>query len=231
MKRWAVSLLVCGLLLAAAPPARAEGWLEKLNHVVFDFNAAVSARVERYLSGDTAPSVPDWLKEAASNMLVNLVNEPLTAGAFAIAGDGPRSWHAVKRFAINSTFGYLGAVDRAREWNLPRDQTDLGLALCSWKVPDGPYIVLPFAGPRTLRDAFADVIVANVMIYGALTPFIGFPPSAQSFIVVETLDVAATLAIARQIDGPPKAWHEDSYESVRDAYLYRRRISCAAAGG
>ena len=225
---WLRLALAGAILSLASPAARAETWLERFNQAMFGFNANLSAFAEPLASGDLAPAIPAWAKDGAANMLINLVNEPLTVGAFVIAGDGARSWHAAKRFAINPTFGYLGAVDRAREWGLPPDQTDIGLALCGWGVPAGPYVVLPVTGPRTLRDAVSDVGFANLLIYGMLAPFIGFPPTAQAFLVVEVVDVAATLAIARQIEGPPDAWRETSYEDVREAYLSRRQARCAA---
>lgn len=225
---WLRLALAGAVLALASPAARAETWLERFNHAMFGFNASLSTFAEPLTSGDVAPAIPAWVKDGTANMLVNLVNEPLTVGAFAIAGDGARSWHAAKRFAINTTFGYLGAIDRARDWGLPADQTDIGLALCGWGVPAGPYVVLPFTGPRTLRDAVSDVGFANLLIYGMLAPFIGFPPTAQAFLIVEVVDVAATLAIARQIEGPPDAWREISYEDVRESYLSRRQARCAA---
>lgn len=221
-------LTLVGATLAMAPAARAETWLDWFNHAMFDFNTGLAARFEPVLSEGPAAAVPAWVKDGAANMLINLVNEPLTVGAYAIAGDGARSWHAAKRFAINTTFGYLGAVDRASEWNLPPDQTDIGLALCTWGMPAGPYVVLPFTGPRTLRDAVSDVGFANLLIYAALTPLVGFPPSVQAFAIVEILDIAATLAIARQIEGPPEAWRETSYDGVREAYLVQRQQRCSA---
>ena len=225
---WLRLALLASALSSASPAVRAETWLEQFNQAMFGFNADLASRFEPLVSQGPAATIPDWVRDGATNMLVNLVNEPLTVGAFAIAGDGPRAWHAAKRFAINTTFGYLGAVDRAREWNLPADQTDIGLALCSWGVPAGPYVVLPFTGPRTTRDAVADVGFANLLIYGMLAPLIGFPPTAQMFLIVEIVDIAATLAIARQIDGPPEAWRETSYDGVREAYLVQRQQRCAA---
>ncbi len=228
LRSW-LRLALIGATLSAAPPAaRAETWLEWFNRAMFGFNADLAARFEPVLNEGPAAAVPAWVKDGAANMLVNLVNEPLTVGAYAIAGDGARSWHAAKRFAINATFGYLGAVDRASEWNLPPDQTDIGLALCTWGVPAGPYVVLPFTGPRTLRDAVADVGFANLLIYGMLSPFVGFPPTVQAFVIVEVLDIAATLAIARQIEGPPEALLETSFDGVRETYLVQRQQRCAA---
>ena len=35
---------------------------------------------------------------------------------------------------------------------LPLDETDFGVTLAKWGVPDGPYLVLPFVGSTSVRD-------------------------------------------------------------------------------
>ena len=38
--------------------------------------------------------------------------------------------------------------------NLPLDETDFGVTLAKWGLPDGPYLVLPFVGSTTVRDVW-----------------------------------------------------------------------------
>ena len=45
-----------------------------------------------------------------------------------------------------------------RERGLPHRSTDFGSTLASWGVSDGPYLVLPIAGPSNLRDATGLVV-------------------------------------------------------------------------
>ena len=57
------------------------------------------------------------------------------------------------RFTVNSTLGIGGMLNPANAFGIPRNDEDFGQTLGRWGVPAGPYVVLPFLGPSTLRDA------------------------------------------------------------------------------
>lgn len=58
------------------------------------------------------------------------------------------------RFLMNSTVGIGGVFDPAsRTGTLPKNDNDFGITLGTWGAGPGPYLVLPFAGPSTVRDA------------------------------------------------------------------------------
>jgi phospholipid-binding lipoprotein MlaA len=59
------------------------------------------------------------------------------------------------RFSFNSVFGFVGVLDVAGELGIPRTREDFGQTLGSYGVPAGPYIMLPVAGPATVRDLLA----------------------------------------------------------------------------
>src|SRR5690606_20544434 len=73
----------------------------------------------------------------------------------------------VMRVAMNSTFGILGIFDVASEAGLEKHHEDFGQTLAVWGVGEGPYIVLPFLGPSTLRDTVA--LPLDLLAYGAFT--------------------------------------------------------------
>ncbi|MBU2040230.1 MAG: VacJ family lipoprotein, partial [Gammaproteobacteria bacterium] len=56
------------------------------------------------------------------------------------------------RFLINSTVGFFGVFDVATHIGLPKHDEDFGQTLGYWGVGSGPYLMLPFLGPSTLRD-------------------------------------------------------------------------------
>ncbi|NQY73858.1 MAG: VacJ family lipoprotein, partial [Candidatus Margulisbacteria bacterium] len=61
----------------------------------------------------------------------------------------------VARFCINSTVGVLGIMDLADRWfHLYPQKEDFGQTLGAWGIGAGPFLVLPFYGPTTLRDMF-----------------------------------------------------------------------------
>ncbi len=48
--------------------------------------------------------------------------------------------------------GVLGLWDPATRWGIYKRDEDFGQTLGRWGVARGPYIVLPFFGPSSLRD-------------------------------------------------------------------------------
>jgi len=55
------------------------------------------------------------------------------------------------RFLINTTAGVGGFIDVATMIDLTKHNEDFGQTLAVWGVPQGPYLVLPFAGPSSPR--------------------------------------------------------------------------------
>ena len=47
------------------------------------------------------------------------------------------------RFLINTTVGVLGIFDVAKDWGYPEHDTDFGMTLANWGVPEGPFLFLP----------------------------------------------------------------------------------------
>jgi phospholipid-binding lipoprotein MlaA len=62
------------------------------------------------------------------------------------------------RFAMNTTFGIGGLVDLASREGIPQQTGDFGQTLFVWGVTEGPYMVRPYWGPTTTRDAVGDVV-------------------------------------------------------------------------
>ena len=56
------------------------------------------------------------------------------------------------RFVINTTIGIGGLFDVAGKLELPAAPTGLSTTLAKWGMHPGPYLVIPFLGPSTLRD-------------------------------------------------------------------------------
>lgn len=119
------------------------------------------------------------------------------------------------RFVYNSTFGLGGLFDIASTWNLPKHNEDFGQTLGYWGISAGPYIVLPFFGPRTMRDAVG---------FAADSPFdpaYYFSPQTlrNSTLAMRVIDTRAGLLGASRVLEEAAL---DPYLFVRDAYLQRR---------
>lgn len=212
----------------AAPPVRPtvaqEGALASFNSYMHGFNLWVWQTVDATDSWTGLLTPPEQFREAAGNLLLNLINEPVSMLSWAVAGDFDRAAVSGRRFWVNTTEGWFGVEDVATSRGILNPQIDIGLALCARGVGEGGYIVLPFVGPRTVRDGLADFLLTNAITYAALSPAVGFPPSLESIAVIEVAEEAGRIAVMRQID------HGDdlntSLEDVRDAYLGERRRRC-----
>jgi len=62
------------------------------------------------------------------------------------------------RFAINSTLGFGGLFDPAKNFGLARHESDFGETLARVGVGAGPYLVLPLLGPTTFRDSVGGAV-------------------------------------------------------------------------
>ena len=128
--------------------------LEPLNAVIFEFNY----QVDKYLLKPAAKVynffVPPDVQQSVVNVFQNARFFPrflnnLFQAKFRGAGI------EMSRFLINSTLGAGGLFDPATiMFDLETPLEDLGQTLGSYGVPPGPYLVVPFYGPFTLRDGF-----------------------------------------------------------------------------
>ncbi len=126
--------------------------LESYNRVAFEFNDGF----DRYLLKPVAQGynaiTPDPIMKGINNFFSNLddiiviFNDILQLKPMQLASD-------TGRFLINSTLGLAGFIDWASDMNMPKHQEDFGQTLGYWGVPEGPYFVIPFWGPSTIRDS------------------------------------------------------------------------------
>ncbi|WP_370981425.1 VacJ family lipoprotein [Agaribacterium sp. ZY112] len=118
------------------------------------------------------------------------------------------------RFAVNSTVGLLGVLDVASRVGLEENEgEDVGQTLAHWGVAQGPYVVLPFLGPSTVREGLALPVDFYV-----LDPVAYIDRQAVLNTMVGTRLVhnrAGLFDIEELASG-------DLYVFMRDAYLQRR---------
>ncbi|WP_374444113.1 MlaA family lipoprotein [Stella sp.] len=233
-----LALVLLGVLGATGARAEAaaeeRGWFDRYNRAVFAFNGAFGdgmAWLGRQFGGAETvpePSPPGGRRRGGfGNMLSNLVNEPITVLASLAVGDLEIARTAARRLAINSTEGFLGWYDRATARGLLPRHADVGLALCRYGVGEGGYMVLPFIGPRTIRDAVADVALVNAVLWSTVGILAGSGASFQTIFVAEAVEIAADIVATRQIDPKAKALGTRDYDATREAYLEQRRARCA----
>ncbi|WP_255211067.1 MlaA family lipoprotein [Methylogaea oryzae] len=121
------------------------------------------------------------------------------------------------RFMINTTAGIGGFIDVASYLDLFKHKEDFDQTLAVWGVPSGPYLVLPFFGPGTMRGVVGLVGDTATNPINYVAPM--FIPMVTGAINVADLraDLQSTTKI---ID----AAAQDRYAFIRNAYLQDRIV-------
>ncbi len=135
--------------------------LEPINKAIFYVNGAIDYILLEPITLTYKEIMPDPAEEALTRAYDNL-SLPLTMINDVLQLEFERAGIALGRFIFNTTFGILGLFDVATSMNLPAHKADFGQTLHRWGVGDGIYVVLPFFGPMTIRDAVGlgfDIIV------------------------------------------------------------------------
>ncbi len=135
---------------AAASTAPGDPF-EATNRRVLDFNFKVDDAVYRPAADFYRRAVGPWTRTRVRNVLLNL-NEPVVAANALLQARPVAAGTSFMRFAVNSTLGLGGLFDLEPIGGPPRQTIGFDQTLYTWGLPDGPYLMLPFAGPSTPRD-------------------------------------------------------------------------------
>ena len=122
----------------------------------------------------------------------------------------------VARFTINSTIGVVGFFDVAKEgFGIEQSDEDTGQTFGVWGMGPGPYLVLPFLPPLTVRDGIGYALDV------AMTPYIYFIPWYGSLGATATNMVNERSLNLDRFERVVEST-VDLYGAVRNAYLQRR---------
>lgn len=153
--RLASIVLVWVLSACAAEETRIEyDPLEPLNRGVYAVNDTLDRALLKPVARGYKTITPGFIRRGVTNFSSNLFT-PRSAINNFLQGKPKRGLDDLARFLLNSTLGIGGLLDLASDGGLEKYDEDFGQTLAVWGVPDGPYVMIPFLGPRTLRDAFA----------------------------------------------------------------------------
>lgn len=134
----------------ANPVAIYDPW-EPFNRRMYRFNAAADRYVLLPVVRAYRAVTPAPVRTGIANFFRNL-DEVTTFVNTVLQGKADAAGVTLARFAINSTVGIAGLFDPATRMGLARQREDFGQTLGAWGVKSGPYLVLPFFGPSSLRD-------------------------------------------------------------------------------
>ncbi|HHJ19914.1 MAG TPA: VacJ family lipoprotein, partial [Gammaproteobacteria bacterium] len=131
----------------------ADPW-EGYNRAIFKFNDKLDQIVLKPVAKGYQKVTPDIVETGVSNFFSNLFDVGVSLNNL-LQGKPRRAGSDLMRFVMNSTFGIAGLFDVASSAGLEKHNEDFGQTLATWGVPSGPYFMLPFLGPSTIRDTGA----------------------------------------------------------------------------
>lgn len=206
--------VAAGLLLTSSAVQAADlddPW-EGFNRKVFVFNDTLDTYLVKPVAKGYLAVTPEPVEVGVSNFFENLgevgniVNDVLQWKWGQAAND-------TGRLLVNTTVGIAGVFDVAQHLGMPRSEgEDFGQTLAAWGVGQGPYVVLPFLGPSSLRDAGGMPVDSFTNPIG----YVDHVPTRNTFYATDLLDTRASLVEAEDLISG------DKYAFMRDAYLQRR---------
>ena len=126
--------------------------MEPTNRVFYAINDGLDTVILRPLAVAYKYVVPDVVRSHVHNVLSNL-SAPVALFDDMMQAHPRRAGDSRRRLVVNSTVGVGGIFDVATGWGWPKHETDAGMTLAIWGLPEGPFLFLPVLGPSSPRDA------------------------------------------------------------------------------
>ena len=212
-----ITFLLCSGCATIEGPANPDDPFESFNRSMYEFNDTVDKYAIKPAAQTYDFLMPSFASKGVSNFFSNIddvvvfFNELLQ---FKFAEAAATS----ARLVFNTTFGLLGLIDVATHMDLPKHNEDFGQTLAVWGVSSGPYLVLPFIGPMTIRDS-----AGLAVDWTYLDPVLQGQNTEQTMLTlgVKYIDIRAGLLKASNILDETVP---DRYAFVRDAWQLRREF-------
>jgi len=183
---------------------------------MFWFNREV---VDRYVLKPIATGwdflLPDPVQRGVHNFFDNLaVVRRVVNNSLQLKFNGAAT--ELARFGINSTIGLVGFYDVAKDgFGIEQRDEDTGQTFGVWGAGPGPYLVLPFLPPLTVRDGIGYAFDV------AMTPYTYFIPWWGSVLGTATNTVNERSLNLDRFERVAEST-VDLYGAVRNGYLQRR---------
>lgn len=206
-----MSVLVMVSMPVKAAETTLDPW-EKTNRKIYAFNKTADTYVLKPVAQAYRHITPQIVDNSITRFFDNL-KQPLVAINNGLQGKGQAAAIDISRFVINTTTS-LGFADVAQYLNLSKHDEDFGQTFGVWGMSSGAYIMLPFLGPSSVRDALAkplDMLVDPRMAVDSDAVKVGST-------VLQVIDTRADLIpLEKVLEG-------DEYLLLRDVYLQRREF-------
>jgi phospholipid-binding lipoprotein MlaA len=233
------AILVCGLFLTGCASTNKNNQsgpydpLESMNRTVFNFNEMVYDKVLDPVARGYKKVTPDPIELVVGNFFSNL-NDVVVITNSVLQLNYESALASSARLFVNTTFGIFGLIDiasdisAASDVNLNKRNEDFGQTMGRYGIGSGPYIVLPFLGPSSVRDTFGIAVDSFFMdpvtqgVTGIFMKDVDYLNSVALRLPVATVRTVNARAQFLDDDKTLEEAALDKYEFMRDAYLQRR---------
>jgi len=196
---------------------------EKFNEKMFSFNRGVDRWFLKPVATGYDFILPDVAQIGVRNVISNIdVFRRLINNLLQLKFEGAA--REILRFTINSTFGIGGLVDFAKlSSGIPESDEDTGQTMGVYGVKPGPYLVLPFFSPMTVRDGIGTIFdrAMNPLLYVGIFVDGATGVAAGTFTLNAINERSLNLETFEQVEDSVI----DLYSAVRNAYLQNREAA------
>jgi len=190
---------------------------ETFNEKMFTFNRNLDRFVLKPVARGYRVVMPEPWQVLISNGFSNINFVPRFVNSLL-----QRKWggagRELSRFLINSTAGIGGLFDPAHDyWGIEKSREDFGQTLGFYGSGSGPYLVLPFMEPLTVRDGIGKAVD------GFMNPLNYFIPFFWDQLGMKVGDTVNDRALNYDLFQGFEESVIDFYSAVRHGYLQRRQ--------
>lgn len=220
--RTVLALAAVALLAGCAQvphPSPNDPW-ESYNRGMYNFNDTLDRAVLKPIATGYETVTPRPVRTCVHNIFSNL-GDVWSGINSLLQGRGRDFVDTFGRVLFNSTAGLGGCIDIASMHGARKIPNDFGMTLGVWGFGQGPYFVLPFLGPSTVRDGVGTAVTLVAPVTPTAAVFaIDDVPVRNSILGLYIVDTRANLLEAERLVDQIAL---DKYSFIRDAYLQRRK--------
>ena len=202
----------------AAEPVEVEEYdpWEPFNEKMFEFNRNLDRYVLKPVAKAYNVIMPEPFQLMISNGFDNISFVPRLVNS-ALQGKWGGAGREMSRFLINSTAGIAGLFDPAKDyWGIQKSREDFGQTLGVWGMRPGPYLILPFLEPLTVRDGIGKFVDTF------MDPLSYYLPLFWDRLGMKVGDIVNERALNLDLYQGFEESVIDMYSAVRHGYLQRR---------
>ena len=183
-----------------------------MNRNIFAFNKSLDQSIVSPLSSAYVNTIPYSVRKSVSNHL-EWMDTPSIIVNSALQMNLENTILASAKFMLNGlSFGFYDFDNNETKI----DKKDLGSTLAKFNVPEGPFLIIPLLGPKTVRD-----FTGTVSDRQSLSNI-----SSKSFKNLSLVEIPVNLVdkrskLAKNIDSIYES--PDPYTKMKSYYMQNRR--------